>query len=105
MASPKKYLLVYTNTFKGHLNLVDAKYHSMIRETLEKQLQYEPDVKTRNRKPLKKPLAFHAEWELRFGPKNRFRVFYAIKGEEVILLAFGEKEGNRLFIEGREVKS
>jgi hypothetical protein len=104
LASAKKYLLVYTNTFKGHLNLVDAKYHSMIRETLEKQLQYEPDVKTRNRKPLKKPLAFHAEWELRFGPKNRFRVFYAIKDEEVILLACGEKEGNRLFIEGRKIK-
>ena len=77
----------------------------MIRETLEKQLQYEPDVKTRNRNPLKKPLAFHAEWELRFGPKNRFRVFYACINEEVILLAFGEKVGNRLFIEGEEVES
>ena len=76
----------------------------MIKETLEERLQHEPDVKTRNRKPLKKPMAFQAEWELRFGPKNRFRVFYAIKGEEVILLAFGEKEGNHLLVEGREVK-
>jgi len=53
---------------------------------------------------LKKPTAFKAEWELRFGPGNRFRGFYAVKGEEVILLAFGEKAGNRLFIEGQEVE-
>jgi len=59
---------------------------------------------TRNRKPLKKPTAFRAEWELRFGPKNRFRVFYAVKDGEVILLAFGEKVRNRVFIEGEEVE-
>jgi len=104
MPSSGPYLLVYTASFKRHLKLVDAKYHSLIRETLEKQLQYEPDVKTRNRKPLKKPTAFKAEWELRFGPSNRFRVFYALRADEVILLAFGEKAGNRLFIEGEEVE-
>jgi len=49
-------------------------------------------------------MAFQAEWELRFGPKNGFRVFYVIKNNDVILLAFGEKKGNRLLIEGREVK-
>jgi hypothetical protein len=54
--------------------------------------------------PLKKATAFKAEWELRFGPHNRFRVFYRVEGEEVILLAFGEKKGNRLFIEGKEVE-
>src|ERR1700730_16833621 len=104
MPSSKPYLLVYTTSFKRHLKLVEAKYHSLIQETLEKQLQYEPEVKTRNRKPLKKPTAFKAEWELRFGPNNRFRVFYAARekeGEkEVILLAFGEKAGSRTFIEG-----
>jgi mRNA-degrading endonuclease RelE of RelBE toxin-antitoxin system len=100
-----EYSLVYTVSFKRHMKLLEAKYHSLVRETLEKQLQYEPQVKTRNRKPLTKPMAFQAEWELRFGPKNRFRVLYAVKDEEVILLAFGEKRGNRLFIEGAEVES
>jgi mRNA-degrading endonuclease RelE of RelBE toxin-antitoxin system len=104
MPSPTEYSLIYTATFKRHLKLVDAKYHSLIRETLEKQLQYEPQVKTRNRKPLSKPMAFQAEWELRFGPKNRFRVLYAVKDEKVILLAFGAKQGNRLLIEGEEVQ-
>jgi hypothetical protein len=104
MPSPTQYLLVYTASFKRQLKLVDAKYHSLIRETLEKQLQYQPKVKTRNRKPLQKPVAFKAEWELRFGPRNRFRAFYAVEDEEVILLALGEKKGNRLFIEDEEVK-
>jgi mRNA-degrading endonuclease RelE of RelBE toxin-antitoxin system len=104
MPGRKAYSLVYTTSFKRHLKLVAARYHSLIRETLEKQLQYEPEVKTRNRKPLQKPMAFRAEWELRFGPHNRFRVFYRVQVEEVILLAFGEKEGNRLFIEGDEVE-
>ena len=36
--------------------------------------------------PLKKPIAFKAEWELRFGPGNRFRVFYKPEGEESGLL-------------------
>jgi hypothetical protein len=76
----------------------------LIRTTLEEQLQYEPEVENRNRKRLKKAMAFKAEWELRFGPKNRFRAFYAVKGNEVILLTFGEKEGSRLFIGGEEVK-
>jgi Gp49-like protein DUF891 len=102
--SAKAYTLLYTNTFKRHLKLVKAKYQPFIRATLEKQLQYEPEVETRNRKPLQKPMAFKAEWELRIGPANRFRAFYAVKGEEVILLAFGEKQGNQLLIEGSEVE-
>jgi hypothetical protein len=94
----------YTASFQRHLRLVEAKHHALIRETLEKQPQYEPVVQTRNRKPLKKPMAFQAEWELRFGPANRFRVFYRVQTEAVILLALGEKEGNRLFVEGEEVE-
>jgi hypothetical protein len=71
---------------------------------LQKELKYEPEVRTRNRKPLRKPAAFKAEWELRFAPDNRFPVLYGISGSEVVLLAFGEKVGNRLFIEGEEVE-
>jgi hypothetical protein len=43
-------------------------------------------------------------WELRFGPDNRFRVFYRVQGEalRVDVLAIGEKRGNRLFIGGEE---
>lgn len=101
----KKYSLIYSGTFQRHLKRVPAKHHSLIRRTLEEQLEYEPEVKTRNRKPLKKPVAFKAEWELRFGPDNRFRVFYRVQSEAVVLLAFGEKRGNRWSIEGEEVEA
>jgi mRNA-degrading endonuclease RelE of RelBE toxin-antitoxin system len=55
---------------------------------------------------LKRPVIFEAEWELRFGPDNKFRVFYDINIEshEVYILAIGVKEGNRLLIGGKEVK-
>jgi hypothetical protein len=71
----------------------------------EEQLTHEPDVKTRNRKPVRAPPAFQAEWELRFGPNNRFRVFYQIDHEtrEVRIVAIGVKDRNRLLVGGEEV--
>src|SRR5262245_54661295 len=105
MPPGKRYSLVYTNTFKRHAKLALPKYRSLIRKALEEQLEYDAEVKTRNRKPLGKPIAFKAEWELRFGPNNRFRAFYSVEGEAVILLALGEKKGNRLYIEGEGVRT
>ena len=65
-----------------------------------------PDKKSRNRKPVQRPVAFEATWELRFGPVNRFRVFYAVSHErrEVQVLAIGIKERNRLIIGREEIK-
>ncbi|MDZ4158826.1 MAG: hypothetical protein U1B80_03460, partial [Anaerolineaceae bacterium] len=58
------------------------------------------------RKPLKRTVVYGAKWEIRFGPNNRFRAFYRIDydSEQVILLAIGEKLGNRLIIGGEEVE-
>lgn len=97
--------LVYAPIVHEHLAAIDAKYDSLIRERIEEQLTHEPDVQTRNRKPVRPPAAFNAEWELRFGPNNRFRVFYQIKREtrEVRIVAVGVKDRNRLVIGGEEV--
>jgi len=78
----------------------------MIRQTIEQQLNYEPDTETRNRKPLVRESDFEAEWELRFGPDNRFRVFYAVDSDrrQVQVLAIGVKRGSRLFIGGEEIE-
>jgi hypothetical protein len=99
--------VVYDDEVEEHLDLIDAKYHSLIRATIESQLQHEPTRATRNRKPLQRPLPFQADWALRFGPDNRFRAFYAVDVErhEVQVLAIGMKEGNRLMIRGEEVES
>src|SRR2546425_8017164 len=68
-------------------------------DEIELQLTYQPDVETRNRKPLRAhPLG---EWELRV---DKFRVFYDIDTENktVLVKAVGVKIGNKLFIRGEE---
>ena len=89
MSPRQKFVLIYAPLTKLHLKTIERKYYSLIRATIEDELQFEPDVETRNRKPLKRPVIFEAEWELRFGPDNKFRVFYDINIEshEVYILA------------------
>jgi mRNA-degrading endonuclease RelE of RelBE toxin-antitoxin system len=104
MAKKQPFALVYSDEVKRHLRLIDAKYHSLIRSEVEAQLRFTPDVETRNRKPLRRPIAFGAEWELRLGPDNRFRVFYQVdrQGRTARVLAVGIKEKSRLLIGGEE---
>jgi mRNA-degrading endonuclease RelE of RelBE toxin-antitoxin system len=110
VSMPKKppFALVYAAEVKQHLRSIEAKYHSLIRSEIEIQLLHEPDVETRNRKPLHRPMAFGGggEWELRSGPKNCFRVFYQVDAEhhEVRVLAIGVKKKDRLVIGGEEVE-
>jgi mRNA-degrading endonuclease RelE of RelBE toxin-antitoxin system len=105
MVMPKKppFTLVYADEVKEHLRAIETKYHSVIQSEIEGQLLFQPNVETRNRKPLKRPITFGADWELRLGPDNRFRVFYQVKVEnhEVRVLCVGVKNRDRLFI-GRE---
>ena len=78
MTTKQRFLLIYAPITKLHLKTIERKYYSLVRITIEGELQFEPDVETRNRKPLKRPVIFEAERELRFGPDNKFRVFYDI---------------------------
>src|SRR4051794_17930813 len=98
MARPKPFALVYAPEVRAHLRAIDARHYSLIRSKIEEQLAFDPGAETRNRKPLRPPAAFSATWELRFGPDNRFRVLHDIDREAhaVLILAVGEKEGNRL---------
>jgi hypothetical protein len=73
MARKRPFALVYADEIKHHLQAVEKKYHALIRAEIEQQLLFEPEVETRNRKPLKRPIAFGGEWELRLGPDIRFR--------------------------------
>jgi mRNA-degrading endonuclease RelE of RelBE toxin-antitoxin system len=98
------YSLKYARATVDHLRAIEPKYHSLIREAIEQQLRFEPDHETRNRKRVGQPNSIDAEWEIRFGPDNRFRVFYTVDPEEreVEILAIGVKDRNRLFIGGEE---
>jgi mRNA-degrading endonuclease RelE of RelBE toxin-antitoxin system len=106
MVGRQPFALVYDSEVHNHIRAIPAKYFSLIRTTIEEQLLFEPDVETKNRKPLKRPVAFEAQWEIRFGPNNRFRVFYTVDHQrrEVQILAIGVKQENRLTIGDREVK-
>jgi mRNA-degrading endonuclease RelE of RelBE toxin-antitoxin system len=100
------YAFVYARWVASHQKAIDAKYDRLIRDKMEERLRFEPGVETKNRKPLRQPAAFGAQWEIRFGPDNRFRVLYDIDDQEraVHILAIGMKEGNRLMIGGEEVE-
>jgi mRNA-degrading endonuclease RelE of RelBE toxin-antitoxin system len=72
---------------------------TIILDEIERQLTYQPNVETRNRKPLRShPLG---EWELRI---DKFRAFYDIdtENETVLVKAVGVKIGNKLLIRGKE---
>lgn len=105
MAKKEPFSLIYAPVVHKHLDALDAKYDALIHAKIEEQLTFEPAVKTRNHKPVRPPAAFEAEWELRFGPDNRFRDFYQIDHEnrQIRIVAIGEKDRNRLLVGGEEV--
>ena len=79
-----------------------ARQQRTVLDTVDRQLINEPEVETRNRKPMRpNPVA---PWELRIGD---LRVYYEVKGEPeptVTILAVGLKERNRLRIGGERIK-
>jgi hypothetical protein len=105
VAKTERGSLVYAPVVHQHFDTIDAKYDLLIRRKIDEQLTHEPGAQTRNRKPVRPPAAFQAEWELRFGPQNRSRVFYQfdVGTREVRIVAVGLKERNRLLVGGEKV--
>ena len=103
MARRSTFAISYAPETYKHLDWIELKYRRLVAMTIKEQLSHTPTTTTRNGKPLEEPASFGATWELRFRPKNLFRVFYDVNLEEktVSVLAIGVKEGNRLFI-GRQ---
>jgi hypothetical protein len=106
MSAGAVFTLIYAPITRAHLRTIERKYYPLIRSEIETLLRHEPDVRTRNRKPLKRPALSGATWEVRCGPDNRFRVLYRVSRDalQVIILAIGEKVGERLYIGGEEIK-
>jgi len=104
MAKPRRFALRFAPQAVEHLDLIEPKYHGLLRHLIREQLTHTPTQQTRNRKPLTQPAPFAASWELRCGPGNRFRVFYDVEPavQEVQILAVGVKDRNRLLIGKKE---
>ena len=105
MSGEVPFLVDYDPATREHLACIASKYHSLIRRETYGQLRFTPDVTTRNRKPLKEPVVPGADWELRLGPDNRYRVFYRIDLQlrQVTVLAIGVKERQRILVGGKQV--
>lgn len=93
------YEIGYTSEARKDLNSFRKFEQKYILDEIDRQLQHEPNVETRNRKSLRPNDV--AEWELRI---DKFRVFYDIYEtlKVVNIEAIGYKRGNRLFIHGEE---
>jgi mRNA-degrading endonuclease RelE of RelBE toxin-antitoxin system len=68
------YRIEYSPATEQHLRMLTARQRVMVFDGVDEQLEHEPDVETRNRKPMRpNPLA---PWELRIG---ELRVYYEIE--------------------------
>ena len=105
LAMPRRpvFEVIFDALALDHMDAIGSTYDSLIRRTVDEQLIHEPDIPTRNRKPLPRETAIGATWEVRCGPGNRFRIFYDIHRDQrlVVVLAIARKVGNPLFV-GRE---
>jgi hypothetical protein len=95
-----KYRIEYAPETEEHLRCLSKRQQVTVLDATEKQLQLQPDVETRNRKPMRpNPVA---PWELCVGS---LRVYHDIEGslERVVFIrAIGIKDRNSVTI-GREV--
>ncbi|MEW6357620.1 MAG: type II toxin-antitoxin system RelE/ParE family toxin [Planctomycetota bacterium] len=92
----------YAPDSEEHLRALTARQRSIVLDEVDEQLMHEPDVETKNRKPMRpNPVA---PWELRIG---NLRVYYDIEHDpvkRVLIRAVGIKIGNTVKIGGEEIE-
>ena len=106
MERPGRFDLVIAPDVACQVEAIDRKYISLIRQTIHEQLAHAPTTPTRNRKPLRGEASLETTWQLRFGPRNRLRLFYDVDAlcRRVCVLAAGEKLGTKLYVNGEEIQ-
>jgi mRNA-degrading endonuclease RelE of RelBE toxin-antitoxin system len=94
------YKIEYSPEAEHHLQALTARQRTIVLDNVDKQLQYQPMVRTKNRKPMHPNLL--APWELRIG---NLRVYYSVEETPepgVYIHAVGIKRRNQVWI-GNEV--
>lgn len=97
-----KYKIEYPPEVLEHLRFLTKNQQVTVLDMVDKQLSYQPTIKTRNRKPMRANSL--APWELRIG---NLRVYYDVEEEPVptvLIRAIGIKEGNTVRIGGEVVE-
>jgi mRNA-degrading endonuclease RelE of RelBE toxin-antitoxin system len=107
MARKQPFTVIFAPQVMDHFDTIEPRHHSAIRAKIEEQLLFDPTTETRNRKRLREPGLLRADWELRCGTKNQFRVLYRVDADRatVNVLGLGVKEGERLFVGGEELET
>ena len=92
----------YSPDAEQHVRLLATRDRAIVLDAVDERLGHEPDVETKNRKPMRpNPVA---PWELRIGD---LRVYYDISEEPdkiVYVRAIGIKERNTVRIGGEEIR-
>jgi mRNA-degrading endonuclease RelE of RelBE toxin-antitoxin system len=95
-----KYRIEYSPETEDHFQYLAKRQQVLVLDAVEKQLQFQPDIETRNRKPIRpNPLA---PWELRIGTLRVYYDFEYSPERIVFIRAIGIKERNNVKI-GKEV--
>ena len=96
------YRIVYAKPTQSHIEVLAPRRQRLVFDAVDKQLQGEPTVETRNRKRMRpNPMA---TWKLRIGT---LRVYYDVFMEPeptVLVVAVGIKDRNALRIGGYVVE-
>jgi len=93
------YTIAFTASAREDLQWFRKYDQQRIVAAIESQLVYEPGIPTQQRKHLRPNQL--ASWELRAG---HYRIFYDVNLDDasVSILAVGYKDGNTLYIRGKE---
>jgi mRNA-degrading endonuclease RelE of RelBE toxin-antitoxin system len=95
------YTIEFAEAVEVHLNALTTRDRRACLDGIKQQLTHEPNVETRNRKPMRpNPLA---PWELRIG---HLRVYYRVVEERnsvVQIAAVGVKKREQVWIAGKRV--
>jgi mRNA interferase RelE/StbE len=89
--------ITITKEFKAQLRKLSARQQRIVLATISATLQDQPTTPTKAIKALR-PNPF-AKFQLHVG---EWRVLYNVLGDEVVLVALGQKVRNKLIVEGEE---
>jgi mRNA-degrading endonuclease RelE of RelBE toxin-antitoxin system len=96
------YVIEYSPEAENHMRWLTMRQQIIVLDTVDRQLLHQPNMETRNRKPMRpNPVA---PWELRIG---NLRVYYEAKDKPeptVTILAIGIKERDLVRIGGERIK-
>ncbi len=94
------YKIVYTTFAKANVKGLPANDRARLLDVVDARLTHQAEVEDTNRKRMRDN-EYGIQWELRVGD---LRAFYNIEGSTVNILYIGVKRGNKVYVEGKELK-